>query len=124
MLTSQISDCHHSALSSHTPLGSPPIPGDGIDAHALSHSSSQISCSQSMGSSNPGSRRGPSPLARLLPGLLDPILLREHEICDDDSPCAFEKKKRKWRPYRVHEHRPYIPTIDYGLPAGFSAYLS
>ena len=108
--TSEISDYHHSALSSHNLPGSPPMPGGGVDAHALNRST----------------RSTPqSPLPRLLPGLLDPILLREHALRDDDSPCAFGKLRRNWRPnqYRARGRRRYIPTIDYGLPEDFSAYL-
>lgn len=64
------------------------------------------------------------PLPRLLPGLLDPVIIREHAVLNEDSPCAFSKPKRGRRPnhYRAYT-RPYIPTLDYGLPKGFSEYF-
>jgi hypothetical protein len=108
-LTPEISDCHHSAPSSHTLPGSPPMPGGDVNAHALSRSTRS---------------KPQSPLPRLLPGLLDPALLREHAI-RDDSPCAFQNLRKNWRlnHYRAHGRRRYIPTINYGLPRDFSAYL-
>jgi hypothetical protein len=65
------------------------------------------------------------PLPRLLPGLLDPVLTREYAILNEDSPCAFTKsKKGRRRNHRRAFARPYIPTIDYGFPKNYSAYLS
>jgi hypothetical protein len=65
------------------------------------------------------------PLPRLLPGLLDPVLAREHAVRNEDSPCAFTKPKRGRRPNHHRAFaRPYIPTIDYGFPKNYSAYLS
>ncbi len=63
------------------------------------------------------------PLPRLLPGLLDPILIREREILGEHSPCAFGKgkKTRRSNQYRAHARPRYIPTLDYGLPKDFSA---
>ncbi|KAH9172825.1 hypothetical protein EDB89DRAFT_839264 [Lactarius sanguifluus] len=148
------SDCHHSALSSHTPPGSPPsyfayfrdeatssrscravptaqsnplsepihmisssssrplppsklMPGKGVDARALK-------CS---------TRATPqSPLPHLLPGLLDPIVIREREFLVDDSPCTSSKVKKTRRPNQLRRPR-FIPTLDYGLPDDFSAYF-
>lgn len=69
-------------------------------------------------------KRSPEPpLPRLLPGLLDPVLTREHAALNE-TPCAFPKPN--WgRRHKRHRSsvRPYIPTIDYGFPKDFSAYL-
>ncbi|KAF8261013.1 hypothetical protein EI94DRAFT_1789687 [Lactarius quietus] len=91
---------HCGDLSSHTPPGSPPpMPEQNLN--------------RSTSSPEP-------PLPRLLPGLLDPVLAREHAVLNEDSPCIFSKPKRGRRPnqYRAFA-RPYIPTIDFGLPKGF-----
>ncbi|KAF8270901.1 hypothetical protein EI94DRAFT_666579 [Lactarius quietus] len=103
-----VSGSHHSAPSSTTPPGSPPIPSGGIGEHA----------------SNGHIRSKPEPpLPRLLPGLLDPILIRECELLDDDSLCASGKPKRIRRTnYSRAFRRPQIPTLDYGLPEDFSAH--
>ena len=95
---------HHSALSSYTPPGSPAMPGRGIGEHILKHSA----------------RSTPEPplqLPRLLPGLLDSALIREHAALDDDSPCAFGKPKKTWREYwRTYTRPESITALDYGLP--------
>ena len=64
-----------------------------------------------------------SPTPGLLPGLLDPVLLREHALRYDDSPCAFRKLRNRPPDHYQTELSPgYIPTLDYGLPEDFSAY--
>ena len=73
----------------------------------------------------PSSRSTPEPpLPRLLPGLLDSTLIREHAVLDEDSPCAFGKSKITRRPnhYRAYRRPQDIQTLDYGLPEDFSAY--
>ena len=101
---------HHSALSSHTPPGSPPMHGRGFAENAL----------------KPSTRFTPEPpLPRLLPGLLDSTLIREHAVLDEDSPCAFGKPKitRRSNHYRAYRRPQHIQTLNYGLPEDFSAYL-
>ncbi|KAH9043583.1 hypothetical protein EDB84DRAFT_1471687 [Lactarius hengduanensis] len=90
--------------SSSRPLSpSELMPGRGVDAHALK-------CN---------TRATPhSPLPRLLPGLLDPIVIREREFLVDDSPCTFSKVKKTRRPNQRRRPR-FIPTLDYGLPEDF-----
>ncbi|KAH9075585.1 hypothetical protein EDB83DRAFT_2312042 [Lactarius deliciosus] len=58
------------------------------------------------------------PLPRLLPGLLDPIVIREREFLVDDSPCTFSNVKKTRRPNQRRRPR-FIPTLDYGLPEDF-----
>ena len=98
---------HYSAPSSpsHTPPGSPPMPGGGMGEYALKHTSTPETSPPCL-------------------GLLDPILIREYAALDEDSPCAFGKPDRTRRPnhYRAYTRR-RIPRIDYGLPEDFSAYL-
>jgi hypothetical protein len=83
------------------------MPGDGIGVHTLRR------CARSPPK---------PPLPR--PRMLDPILIREHAVLDEDSPCAFGKPDRTRRPnhYRAYRRR-RIPPLDYGLPENFSAYL-
>ncbi|KAH9064979.1 hypothetical protein EDB87DRAFT_1181535 [Lactarius vividus] len=149
------SDCHQSALSSHTPPGSPPSyhPAFSLfrDEAISSRSCRAVPTAQSnplsepihmISSSSSRSRRGlspselmpgrgvdahavecstttpQSPLPRVLPGLLDPIVIREREFLVDDSPCTFSKEK-KTRRLNQHRRPRFIPTLDYGLPEDF-----
>ncbi|KAH9005776.1 hypothetical protein EDB86DRAFT_2876017 [Lactarius hatsudake] len=81
------------------------MPGRGVDAHALKCNTRATPQSS-------------LPLQRLLPGLLDPIVIREREFLVDDSPCTFSKVKKTRRPNQ-HRRPRFIPTLDYGLPEDF-----
>ncbi|KAI9436992.1 hypothetical protein H4582DRAFT_1961105 [Lactarius indigo] len=129
------SDYPHSALSSHTPPGSPPsYPPAFLQSSPLSEPIHMISSSSShlvqppvAQSLMPGALEcntkftPQSPLPRLLPGLLDPIVIREREFLEDDSPCTFSNRKKTRRPNqrRAYSRPRFIPTLDYGLPEDF-----
>ncbi|KAI0247774.1 hypothetical protein BJV78DRAFT_1242493 [Lactifluus subvellereus] len=60
------------------------------------------------------------PLPRLLPGLLEPITIRER-ILDEESLHVSQgpRKGRAANHYRIHLRPQDIPKLDYGLPEDF-----